>query len=234
MTFPTVAATNAGGAGAGTSDVVLSLPGGAVAGDLVICVALISIISGTVAATGWTGTLSSISLGLGISHTFSVLSRIIDGTEGGIITIPRSSSAYLSAASYRITGWHGTTMPEAGYANAGSPGEPDPPSLSPSWGSADTLWIAAGVRKGNTATTLGYPTNYTANQVSAYDGGVSGRVLLATREVAASSENPSAFTIYNGGGSGVTIAVRPAASAGITSVQVDRGRALGRGIGRGL
>lgn len=239
MGFPTVASYNKAGAGTGTSDVTVSFT--ASVGDLVIIAAGISIASGTVAATGWTNIMSSVSIWLGISQTMSIMYRVIDGSEGGVATIPRGSSCYMACVYYVISAstWDGTTPPEVAHTSMGGGSNANPPSLNPSgWGTEDSLWVAGYFyrNQGTTGQPTAYPTNYTSNQLDGYVGGSYGHMVLCSRELNAASEDPGAFNNGASGGHAFTVAVRPAAAGGgsPTLPQIERGRTLGRGLGRGL
>jgi hypothetical protein len=92
-----------------------------------------------------------------------------------------------------------------------------PPTLTPSWGSADTLWMWVGAFDNGTRTLSSYPTNYSANQnfnAGAASSAAVG-IATATRELAASSE-----TIGNGVLSAAeqwisyAIAIKPAGGGG--------------------
>lgn len=140
--------------------------------------------------------------------------KITDGTELGIETWTASVGTSGAWQSIRITDWHGTTPPESDTAS-GDATSADPPTLSPSWGSDDTLWIAvAGHSAVSAAAFTAAPTNYTdfANN-GASSGGAAVSIASSYRELAASSEDPGTFTA---GGSNrfwasATIAIRPAA-----------------------
>lgn len=134
---------------------------------------------------------------------------------------------------YRITGWHGTTPPEAGIPTDGAnPSSPDPPALTPSWGAADTLWIAvagSGVCDSNNNDSLftAAPTNYGSLVVQNGDAATvpnnctsvaQPSIATATRELNAASDNPGTFTVSDTAStnSANLIAVRPTVVAGKT------------------
>ncbi|MBA7703577.1 hypothetical protein ES703_112363 [subsurface metagenome] len=94
--------------------------------------------------------------------------------------------------SYRITNYSG--IPEVEISSQGTGGSPNPPSLSPSWGALDTLWLACCGYDTNLTVTA-YPTNYTNGRNDYADDAQGCGVGTARRELNASSEDPSAFTI---------------------------------------
>lgn len=130
------------------------------------------------------------------------------------VTITTGASSPFNARStslcYRIQSgtFHAGTPPEAARgANF------DPPDLVPSWGLADTLWIAALCISGNDASdVLSFPLP--DGNIAVGNGGTSsahGVTAGCQLEDAVASKNPAAFTCTNSGfGSSMTIAVRPA------------------------
>lgn len=139
--------------------------------------------------------------------------RIANGTEGGTtVDFVTSVAETMATDVYRITGWHGTTPPEVGIAVGATTANPDPPSLAPSWGAADTLFIALfGTGTANTASA--YPTDYTDGTTHA-TGGSAASIGSARRELNAASDNPGTFTITGTVAClAQTVVIRPAAGA---------------------
>lgn len=96
---------------------------------------------------------------------------------------------------YRISGGNAFT---AATLVEGTSTAPDSGSLTPSWGSAKTLWITAYGCDDQNGDVSAYPTNYTTNGIYdefAASNGVGLGSSYRTNE--ASSENPGAFTIAN-------------------------------------
>jgi hypothetical protein len=125
---------------------------------------------------------------------------------------------------WRITGAHTSTNPAIGTTAVATNTNPDPPSLDPAdWGAEDTLWLAvvAAANGGTTITT--YPTNYT-NGITENSGGTSDGVAIATarRELNATSEDPSTFTMdASRAWRANTIAVRPASATSRVTSDAD-------------
>jgi hypothetical protein len=110
--------------------------------------------------------------------------------------------------------WHGTTPPEISTVATGSSVSPDPGSLTPSWGSEATTWIASCFRDDITIhTATAYPTNYDTAQTDINITTSACNVACAVRVGhTAASEDPGAFTISAAETwAAYTIAVRPAA-----------------------
>ncbi len=133
------------------------------------------------------------------------------------ITVTLVASRTARAFSYTITGSDTSTASEIATAT-GTSSTPDSPNLAPSWGSADTLWVAGFAQDNSSITLSSYPTNYTSNQVTYAVGSTSTpRVGGASRELAASSENPGTFTLSaSEQWVAATIAVKPSAGGGTT------------------
>jgi hypothetical protein len=130
----------------------------------------------------------------------------------------------ISAAS-----WHGTTPPEVAAAVTASSTAPNSGSLTPSWGSAATLWITTfGIADPALKFPVtGWPTNYTDNNLSNGTGDNStAGIALATRNIAAATEDPGAFTTTAADWwAASTIAVRPSCTPAptVTSVAPNSG-----------
>lgn len=185
MTFPAVAGRQTTMAGLPT----IAFDSAPSSGDLIIIV-FQSGFAGTASAPGWT-------VPVGALGTW-VLYRICDGSEGSSVTITYAAGGGLAARAWRIRGFTGA--PEFGIAAS-----KNPPSLSPSWGAKDTLWIAA---LGLSGTYSGFPSGYTQT------GSVT-NLGWAERELNAASEDPSAFTSSSGAFiESVTIAVQGIVSGG--------------------
>lgn len=213
MAFPSIAGTPlATTQAAATATRDITIPSGVVAGEMLI--AAITTSNGSAVTftppAGWSAVT-----GAAVSSTDSngdAFWKIADGTEGGttVTTTASGSSTNSCACCYRISGADGATAPEA-ISTSGAGTSPNPPSLSPSWGAADTLWIAE-FGKRAAATFGSYPANYTLGQVT---GNISGcRTAMAARELNTASEDPGAFSIGSAvGWQAMTIAVKPGASS---------------------
>lgn len=131
-----------------------------------------------------------------------------------------SGNTRPAAVSYRIAGWHGTLADgvEALFLDSDSL---DPPSLTPAWGAADTLWIAGVNSQGSNATITANPTNYVSRVDSIEDDAtLSGnnhytRCFASERNLNASTEDPGLYTFSSESlqtERPFTIAVRPTSS----------------------
>jgi hypothetical protein len=173
--------------------------------------------------TGWTeipkiggGNLSQV--GGGTVGKFDGFYKIADGSEGG--TTPTWTASVATTAQWQVTpatDWHGTTPPE-GTTASGDASNANPPSATPSWGSDDNLFeaIAGNSATGETTGFTAAPTNYTGLQSNGTSsGGSTVNLAVATRQLAASSDDPGTFTPNsNRFWAAATVGVRPAAAGG--------------------
>jgi hypothetical protein len=228
--FPIVGPAVATSFATSVTSMAVNLPS-VVSGDLLIAVAEVRN-SGTWTPpdANWHQIFTPVAAG-GVGD-FTAFYRICDGSEGGSATWIASVGTTASWQVRKVTNWHGTTVPEAATANSGgSPSTNDPPSLTPSWGAANTAWLAI---MGNTAQVVSItaaPANYsgfTANAVSS--GGSACNTGSAYRQLNAASDDPGSFTT----GSdrwwmAATIAIRPVVIAPVTVAPAQKSISLAGG-----
>ncbi len=142
--------------------------------------------------------------------------KLADGTEdSGTMDNTDSGAADTAWVVYSVIGWENDTVAngvEAGTAAQANDASPDPPSLTPSWGNKDTLWITV-MGWDHTDTLTGYP--YADNNVTATSGGAfPASVAFSSDELTGTSQNPGTYTL-SGTDQWVanTIAVEPASSS---------------------
>ena len=128
---------------------------------------------------------------------------------GGTIEVTLGVSKMSTATIYRISDYSG--VPEVGVSATGSSANPDSPSLSPTWGSEATLWLAVMGYDGANYSVSSYPANYTDGRNDRDGYSTNAGVGSARRELTADPEDPGTFTL-NGSEEWVaqTIAVAPA------------------------
>lgn len=205
MAFPVVRATNTSVTTPASTSHVISLPAAIVSGDLLIA---IWNPDGTGAGTwpaGWTQ-LWATNLPANTGRT-ECRYRVADGTEGASITVTTAAAVTSSHATYRIDTFSGNA-PEAGVTATANSANANPPSLTPSWGAKDTLWIAVAAVDNTDVTAA--PTSYT----NLLTGATPTRLGTARRELNAATEDPGTFTNASDQWGANTIAVEPAAAAG--------------------
>jgi hypothetical protein len=207
-TAPTVAGVGAvySTAGATASAHALSLPADVAAGDLLVAMFPYDGGGGATWPAGWTEILDRASNSQGLAVAY----RIANGADGTSVTVTTAAEQAVGWV-YRITGWHGTTPPQVTSA-VGLSTTPDPPSLTPTWGSADTLWLAAYSINGGPSSSgpsaYPFPDNQRRGRTG---GGGSAGGASATRALATATVDPGPFTdTTNQSWTAATIAIRPA------------------------
>ena len=213
MAFPSIGTkgTTYNTSGTPTTSHVVDAPASIASGDLL----LIHF------ASDGTGTISTVS---GWTELFKVDSpasssdklqyKIATGSEGANETITTGGSEQAIAYYWRIPAaeWHGTTPPE--YATAtGTSANPDPPSVTASWGSDDNLWWSTYGTNGNPSASV-YPFADN-NEWNGTGGGGSSGSAICTEENATATNNPSAYTMSaSQGWVAATVVIRPAGGGG--------------------
>lgn len=226
MAFPQVASTNNGYNDSAGTNHTCNLPSGIQAGDLLLLF------------FGWyTGTSASLSgwsnLGIDNNGTYCyqiVFYKIATGSEGATVSVTTGSSTKSSHVSYIITGHDAATTPEKGTSTNGTNSSPDPPSLSPSWGSADTLWISTETNRNDSFTS--YPSSHPDNQVRGGNTSTSSatETAICTDEDAASSNNPGTYTLSTSRyWVAQTFAIRPAQGPAISDMEDEVIEPIGGG-----
>lgn len=188
----------------------VNLPSSIASGNLLLAFCAFNGAATVTDPSGWGVLISAVN-----SDTFRAYARIADGSEGSTVSVVLAGNARASCATYRITGnRNGVTSSEIAVSSAVNAGTatPDPPSLSPSWGSDANLWIALTYASDGSFTFTSYPTDYTLGQLNVQTGtGTGNAVSIAGRLLTAASEDPGVFTTVTARTrSTYTLAVRPA------------------------
>jgi hypothetical protein len=217
MAFPAIATSASTSDNDSSSPWTENLPASIALGDLLVMAAWQA--ASTTALTwpaGWVQ-ISATNAASGTGR-FEVRYRLADGTEGATISISGGGgTTRLSSVCFRITGWHGTTVPEGGTPATGTSTTPDPPTVTASWGSADNLFLAIFGQFSHTTLTPTAPTSYGGRVVGANSGGTdpnSGKVCFSSQQLASSNDNPATWTgADNEAWVAQTIVIRPVLSA---------------------
>lgn len=211
MAFPNVATTNVLTAAGSATTHAMPLPASLASGDLLVIFFSIDAAGGTITTpAGWTQLFTASNSPVVASCFY----KISNGAEGASVTITHTSGK-AGGTSYRIsTGtWSGT--PEAAATAAtGSSATPDPPSVTPSWGSADNLFLAASFIQ-EVGVISSAPTNY-SNALTGASGSTSAVTTgSAQRQLTSATDDPGTFTW---GSSSTwlaqTVVIKPAQSGG--------------------
>ena len=173
----------------------------------------------TPSASGWTALLGPITQLT--SGRLGILTRKANGAEGASVTVDWTGKVTAAYLAMRISAEHATTPPEITTAVIANSNAPNSSGLSPSWGSDDTLWLAAFMSRSANPTSYTPPTNYTSRGTQ--NGSGNAALAVASRALAAASEDPGAWAL----GAAVdwnayTIGVRPVPTAGGGPTQAVR------------
>lgn len=193
MAFPVIVAV-AVSPSSGGSTINVVIPSGGV-GELLLSLIIIDGADTSVEHTaGWEMPAKA----GGTQVTSALLWRIATGSDELTVTLP-SVSRNKAAITYRISGHgHSVSVPIelAAPSSTSFNDAPAPPPLAPSWGAADTLWVAGFAMDDGSKNLISYPTNFTLSQ-QVFDSNSTVSVLgaLAGRNLNAASEAPGAFTV---------------------------------------
>jgi hypothetical protein len=200
--FPVVESVNSGTTTG--SNITVNLPSGVQNGDLLVCW-IHANDNGTFSWPGtWTEEVDQDMTAFGGTGHSGLGIKVASG-EGASITVTATTSDTVAWYIFRISGHNGYEKAMF-FSDTDATGTgPNPPSLTPSWGAANTLWLALGAAD-NDPLTAG-PANYT-NFVAVSN--VDANIGVARRNLNAATEDPGPFTIDNDEWCGVTVAVRPA------------------------
>lgn len=189
MAFPQVVATNGGEQGSLSQSHTINLPANIASGNLLIILFKCRASTTISWPAGWTEIFQDDG---GRTQKLGACYKVAEGNEGATALITTSGNVRSAHISYRITNYSGA--PEAGTVSDATGSTPNPPSLSPSWGQADSLWLAiCGWSRATSATLSSYPSNYTDGH-NYYNSSTSGcGIASAQRELNASSEDPGTF-----------------------------------------
>lgn len=203
--FPRVASFVETAWSSGGTTHTVSLPSGIVSGSLVIIVTELDTASGVgQSISGFTELLDT---GAASSSPPTAISyKFCTGGEGATIGVSLGSAVTNSITyAMRISGHHASQAPELLKSTA-STFNPDPPSVTASWGSDDNLWLAFCATPVNIN---GYPSDFADNRSSSTQG--SARLAMATREAASATVDPNSFSQGNTTQShAINMVVRPA------------------------
>lgn len=202
MAFPVVQSRSSYDASVLTTHPV-TLPSGIVAGDILV---MACTSNGNVPPTGppagWAQEILNVGGGTGTDRFLAVFSKTADGSEGATVDVDMASGVSLNALVWRISG--GALVEGTSTSSSGT--TPNPPSLSPSWGARDTLWIALFAAREGSASA--YPAGYSNGRYSNHS--TTFVVGGAEKSSNAASEDPGTFTIPSSAvWVGGTVAIQP-------------------------
>ena len=180
----------------------INMPATVNSGDLLLAFIYIgeNSVSITTPPSGWTTIFTQ--LGSNSDGFLALFSKIADGTEDGttISVTTNTAGQTYQAQSFAIANPHGATSSDIEYSVTipGAVSNPNPPSLTPSWGSLATMWITGTAFQDDDEDVTTWPTGYDTNGISNSCGlgdNASANIALSYRIATAASEDPSAFTL---------------------------------------
>lgn len=216
--FPSASIPTVTNFASSVTSMAVTMPDQVISGDLLIAFSHLRNSGTWTEPTDWTELDAQ--LGGGSVGELTVHYKISDGSEGATETWTAGTGSTATWLVIKVANWDGTSAPEVSKTS-GDVSAADPPSLTPSWGSADTLWIAAAGHSAATnaawsAGPSGY-SDFTISGVSA--GGASTSLATATLQTTASSEDPGAYTVSgsNRWWAAMTVGVEPAGGAAVNT-----------------
>lgn len=191
----------------------VTMPGTTASGNLLLVTLMFnSDCTVTGPGGGWTK-LSGSSASPGQSEVWA---KIATGSDGASLSFSTSSTQAGAFQVIRISGNKGGIVSGTDYnlsiSSAATTANPNPPSVTASWGAANNLFIVVAHTRGNNSTVSAYPTNYSSgsNIVTTNGGGGGASSGIAFRSLAAASDDPATFTLSGSEyGYAYTIVVRP-------------------------
>lgn len=183
----------------------IPLPASLAAGNLILVMMTVANVTGATTITpqgGWEelyndGTQGNI-------RRWAAYWRESDGLEGSVFPITISTGSGVVSIAYQISNWTGIEA----TANAGNFDTiANPPELTPTWGNAHCLWIAAQGRA-TTVAPSSAPADYDDLEGSILSSAIGPQIATARRELRAASENPGEFGVTAAFWRGSTIAIK--------------------------
>ena len=135
--------------------------------------------------------------------------KVADGTESSkTLSVTSSASEESAYRVFLIRGADAGKAPEAASISGGG-ASPNPPSLAPTWGATNILWVAVAAHRDGGVTIDLYPADYDDDQHDDRTGSYPGTgVGTSTRQLNASSDDPIAYGLSgNVGHVAATIAI---------------------------
>lgn len=226
MAFPTVTHRFSGGSTTDVGYYNMVLPSDIAPGSMIFIFVTIdgnpssTIVNGDASASNWVISNPRANLA---NEVVSYLVWTMSALGNGLDKIPLYSPANEKHGfiGYVVTGHDSAVAPEfTRYTNYMGPNDANPPTLTPTWGEDDTLWIA-GLSTDYDPIVSASPTGYT--NLTVFTGNTlehSGHVTSAERQLRAATNDPDKFTIDPGGTRGTVwnIAIKPTSAAPVINI----------------
>jgi hypothetical protein len=221
MTAPVVAAVNASIEGSDTTSHTISLPASISTGDLLIFYFVVDGAPTITGPAGWGELFNEAYSNSSFSHACYYLESPSGSDSDPVVTT--SDGQISSSRSWRITGHEdpATQAPEANtWDSGGNTTTPDPPSLSPTGGSKDYLFLVTCGCDTSTPTISVYPDiggATSGNQIRQAAGFTGTGVVMGACDgpSTTATEDPGTFTwSVSRPALAVTLAVHPVGAGG--------------------
>lgn len=222
--YPQVISSNGGTSLNDNSNTLVSLPSGIALNDMIILFMEWKIVafSGAISVGGngtWTSLIDNFD-----QFRIKAFWHLGIAGEGKVWINTTAGNVKKVWQVFRIGGPYNSSMPPAVNSLFGAGLNPDPPSLTPSWGSNTTLWFAfactssrdSGTGLDVVQTIPTVPVNYlTIRGTDGSGGSGDPKMNTAKRNLTAASENPGGFTLGTSDLQwfAATVAIRPAIPA---------------------
>lgn len=162
----------------------VTMPSGIASGDILVLY-----------SCGWPGLTLSTPSGWTVagfstqadSVKLTVFYKIADGTEPSSYSLTHGGGNYIGWTCVRYTGASSVSFAFTAVTH-------DPPNLAPSWGSADTLWVAGLCFRGQPSQVTAIPTGFGDTIHSNTQLAGTNTVSVCHLSEAVSSKNPASFT----------------------------------------
>ena len=131
------------------------------------------------------------------------------GSEGASVSVTLGLSAACAAIVYRVSAWNAVEIDFTAYAIQQVA---NPPSLSPAWGAADTLWLCGSLAVDDDGTTTTGSSGFTNKQEQTAGAGTnaSATVTVMEREENTATQDPNSFNFSEVEGIiAFTVAIEP-------------------------
>ena len=169
---------------AASSAQTVSLPASLVSGNLLLMILGVTNTATVTTPSGWTQLVKS-----EWTSTGAVYYKTSDGAEGASVEVTIGAAEDCGHVTYQIENWKGT--PEAvAFATASE----DPPSLTPSWGSDENIYIPVVTMHALTTDASAAPSGYSGLLTAIGNTTTRGVVWAASKIATSTSENPGIFT----------------------------------------
>ena len=213
--FPVVQARNTSTQSVNTTHTV-NLPASIAANDVLTAAIVFSSDPGSTSISGWTAMCGGpFGCFAGNSICFAgTFRKTATGSEGATASMTTANSVFSAHITHRISGAdvNGATIVSCASAVGASPSFVESPSLSPTGGAKDYLWIAAGANADEDCRgSAGVPTSYGSGTATAVQNVASWYgISTAERNLNTATENPGVNGCSSSSWRSYTLAVHPA------------------------